>query len=140
LALWCSAAGASPSIAFLSRLVLFVIAVALTRFVSEGGLLFIQAFRPSDLFIAFVSTHPFTPRYLTVMAFVEKVFMFDLRTFLMPFFMDSFRIAKVTDIPLRPLTGAMRLSVLVSLIASSWSFLRLVYRKGTNTVMQGAGA
>jgi hypothetical protein len=40
------------------------------------------------------------------MAFVEKVFMFDLRTFLMPFFMDSFRIAKVTDIPLRPLTGS----------------------------------
>jgi hypothetical protein len=77
---------------------------------------------------------------LTVMAFVEKVFMFDLRTFLMPFFMDSFRIAKVTDIPLRPLTGAMWLSVLVSLIASSWSFLRLVYRKGANTMMQGAGA
>jgi len=138
--LWCWVAGASPSVALLSWLVLFVIAVALTRFVSEGGLLFIQAFRPSDLFVAFVGTRPFTPRHLTVMAFVEKVFMFDLRTFLMPFFMDSFRIAKVTDIPLRPLTGAMWLSVMVSMMASSWSFLRLVYRKGANTMMQGAGA
>jgi len=139
-ALWCAAAGASWSVAMLSWIVLFVIAVALTRFVSEGGLLFIQAFRPSDLFIAFVGTRPFSPRHLTVMAFVEKVFMFDLRTFLMPFFMDSFRIANVTQIPLRPLAKAMWLSILTSLVASSWSFLRLVYRKGANTMMQGAGA
>lgn len=138
--LWCAVAGASWGISLLSWLVLFVIAVALTRFVSEGGLLFIQAFRPSDLFIAFVGTRPFSPRHLTVMAFVEKVFMFDLRTFLMPFFMDSFRIARVVKIPLRPLAGAMWLSVLTSLVASSCSFLRLVYRKGANTMMQGAGA
>ncbi len=138
--LWCAAAGASWGVALLSWLVLFIIAIALTRFVSEGGLLFIQAFRPSDLFIAFVGTRPFTPRHLTVMAFVEKVFMFDLRTFLMPFFMDSFRIAHITKIPLRPLAGAMWLSILTSLVASSWSFLRLVYRKGANTMMQGAGA
>lgn len=138
--LWCVLAGASWSVALLSWLVLFVVAIALTRFVSEGGLLFVQAFRPSDLFIAFVGTRPFSARHMTVMAFVEKVFMFDLRTFLMPFFMDSFRIARVADIPLRPLTGAMGLSVMASLVASSWSFLRLVYRKGANTMMQGAGA
>ncbi|MCS7192834.1 MAG: hypothetical protein NZ937_07635 [Armatimonadetes bacterium] len=138
--LWCAIAGASWGVALLSWLVLFVIAIALTRFVSEGGLLFIQAFRPSDLFIAFVGTRPFTPRQLTVMAFVEKVFMFDLRTFLMPFFMDSFRIAKVTQIPLQPLAGAMWLAILASLFSSSWSFLRLVYQKGANTMMQGAGA
>jgi hypothetical protein len=138
--LWCSVAGASWGIASLSWLVLFVIAIALTRFVSEGGLLFVQAFRPSDLFIAFVGTRPFSERHLTVMAFVEKVFMFDLRTFLLPFFMDSFRIAQVTRLPLRPLTKAMALSVLASLIASSLSFLRLVYRRGANTMMQGAGA
>ncbi len=138
--LWCAASGASWSVSLLSWIVLFVISVALTRFVNEGGLLFIQAFRPSDLFIAFVGTRPFTPRHLTVMAFVEKVFMFDLRTFLMPFFMDSFRIAHFTKIPLRPLSRAMWLSILTSLVASSWSFLRLVYRKGANTMMQGAGA
>jgi len=138
--LWCWLAEASWGIASLSWLVLFVIAIALTRFVSEGGLLFVQAFRPSDLFIAFVGTRPFSERHLTVMAFVEKVFMFDLRTFLLPFFMDSFRIAQVTRLPLRPLTKAMALSVLASLIASSLSFFRLVYRRGANTMMQGAGA
>lgn len=138
--LWCAVAGASWIWVSLSWLVLFVIAVALTRFVSEGGLLFVQAFRPSDLFIAFVGTRPFRERHLTVMAFVEKVFMFDLRTFLLPFFMDSFRIAKIAQLPLKHLTRAMGLSALVSLLVSSWSFLRLVYRQGANTMMQGAGA
>ncbi len=138
-ALWCALAGASWTMALLSWLVLLVIAVALTRFVNEGGLLFIQAFRPSDLFIAFVGTKPLGERHMTVMAFVEKVFMFDLRTFLMPFFMDSFRIAHFARLPLRGLSVAMGLSVIVSFIASSWSFLTLVYRRGANTMMQGAG-
>jgi hypothetical protein len=138
--LWCVVSGASFSIALLSWITLFVIAISLTRFVSEGGLLFVQAFRPSDLFIALVGTRAFSERHMTVMAFVEKVFMFDLRTFLMPFFMDSFRIAHVTGLPIRRLSKAMWLSIIASLIASSWSFLRLVYRRGANTMMQGAGA
>ncbi len=138
--IWCALAGASFWVSLLSWIVLFVIAISLTRFVSEGGLLFIQAFRPSDLFIALVGTRPFSERHMTVMAFVEKVFMFDLRTFIMPFFMDSYRIAKVTYIPFLGLVKVMWLSIVTSLIFSSWSFLRLVYRRGANTMMQGAGA
>ncbi|MCS7254623.1 MAG: hypothetical protein NZ781_11455 [Armatimonadetes bacterium] len=137
---WCTLAGASFFVSLLSWVVLFFIAIALTRFVSEGGLLFIQAFRPSDLFIALVGTRPFSERHMTVMAFVEKVFMFDLRTFLMPFFMDSYRIAKVANIPINGLVKAMWLSIVISLVSSSWSFLRLVYRRGANTMMQNAGA
>lgn len=137
---WCALAGALYSVAILSWIVVFIIAISLTRFVSEGGLLFIQAFRPSDLFIAFVGTRPFSERHMTVMAFVEKVFMFDLRTFLMPFFMDIYRIAHVANLPLKPLIKAMWLSIMASLITSSWSFLRLVYRRGANTMMQNAGA
>ncbi|MCS7223167.1 MAG: hypothetical protein NZ959_01210 [Armatimonadetes bacterium] len=138
--LWCAIAGASFFWALISWLILMVIATALTRFVSEGGLLFVQAFRPSDLLFALLGTRPFTQRHMTVMAFVEKVFMFDLRTFLMPFLMDSYRIASVAELPVRPLFRSIGISIVSSLISSSWSFLSLVYRKGANTMMQGAGA
>ncbi len=137
---WCAIAGASLFWSLVSWLILMVMAIALTRFVSEGGLLFIQAFRPSDLLFALLGSRLFSQRHITVMAFVEKIFMFDLRTFLMPFFMDSYRIASVAKLPLSPLFRLIGTSVLASLVASSWSFLRLVYRKGANSMMQGAGA
>lgn len=136
---WCKAAGASFTVALLSWLIVLIIAIVLTRFVSEGGLLFVQAFRPSDLMIAAVGSAPIGAQTLTVMAFVEKVFMFDLRTFMMPSLMDSYRLAGGARINKHQLLPALIAAILVAVASSYWSLLTLVYHRGAVKMMTGSG-
>jgi hypothetical protein len=136
---WCKAAGASFTVALLSWVIVLIIAIVLTRFVSEGGLLFVQAFRPSDLMIAAVGSAPIGAHTLTAMAFVEKVFMFDLRTLMMPSLMDSYRIADGARINKRKLLPALVAAILVAVASSSWSLLTLVCHRGAVKMMTGSG-
>ena len=126
-----SAAGMSFPLALASLLLLFFIAIAITRFISESGLLFIQApFRPSDLVAQVVGTAALGPANLTILAFVQRVFMFDLRTFLLPSLLDGFRLADSPRLNRRTLAGAMMLSVAVAACTSYITVLLIGYTYG----------
>ena len=132
ISLLCAAAGMGFLIALLTFVLLCVIVLVLTRFVSEGGLLFIQApFRPSDMMKTFVGGSALGVRNLTVLAYLERALpMYDLRGFLMPSLMDAWRISDGVRLRRRQLVLPLAGGILVAMAASYFSLLFLAYRKG----------
>lgn len=135
IAIWCSLAGCRAWVAVVSILLLFMVSLVLTRLVSEGGLLFVQApFRPTDIYANTVGTGFLTPRDLTIHAFFQRVFMLDLRTFIMPSFMDSYKIADETGIDTRRLMPALALAIVVAIVSSYASMMYTAFRFGGVTL------
>lgn len=135
IAAWCSFAGMRAWVAVLSFLLLFMTALVLTRLISEAGLLFVQApFRATDIYANTVGTAWLTPSDLTIHAFVQRVFMLDLRTFVMPSFMDSYKIADEVGLNVRRLMLPLALSVIVAIVFSYASMVWTAYRFGAVTL------
>jgi hypothetical protein len=94
MCVWSVIAGVSL-IVFFSVIILFYIIIAMTRMVSEGGMLFIQTpFRPLDLIIPATGSSAIGAASLTILAYQEMIFMFDIRSFYMPSFMDSLKLSE----------------------------------------------
>jgi len=134
-ALWCSQAGMVGWFSVSSLGLYFVTALVLTRLVSEGGLLFIQApFRPTDIYQTFLGLRWVPVPSLVGASFVERVFMFDLRTFPMPSIMDAYKLAHEGKINLRKLMPALGLAAVVSIAASYYSLIATCYKHGAVTL------
>lgn len=131
-----AAAGVSFALALLSIALFLIVAVVLTRFVAEGGLLFIQApFRPSDIMITAVGTRPLGAVNLTVLAYGERALgLFDVRAFIMPFFMDTWRMCDAAEVPKRRLLPWLGVSVVVATVVSYAALLVMAYRYGAVTM------
>jgi hypothetical protein len=126
---WCSAAGAGPVLAVVSVILFGMVAVVLTRCVSEGGLLFIQApFRPLDMIGLAAGTGFIGPPAMTSMAFVQRVFMLDLRTFLLPSLLDSYKLAGQAGVSLRRLMFPIALAIGTAVASSYVAMMLIPYR------------
>jgi hypothetical protein len=126
-----SVAGVNFALALLVFILFLVIAIVLTRFVAEGGLLFIQApFRPTDMIATVAGINVLGAQTLTVLAYVERISMFDLRAFLMPSLTDTWRIADAMGIVKRRLVPALAASIALATVTSCASLLFIAYRHG----------
>lgn len=143
LALWGAAAGlaaiclwgAVAGAGFSSTLVLFVLYFAVhivaVRLVCEGGMLYVQhPFRPLNMILAATGTYSLGPQRLAILALFDHLWMLDNRSPLMPGVMQSLRLADEGSIPRRPLMAAMAGAVIVAIVASYASYLRLMYVEG----------
>ena len=134
MCVWWTQAGIRLWLAIVALLLFLLITTALARWVSEGGMLFIQApFRPVDIVGAFAGTPVIDPRSLTNLVFVQRVFIFDLRAFMLPSLLDAYKIAE-GRINRRALLAALLLGILVAIPVSYWSFMNTVYRRGAATL------
>jgi hypothetical protein len=131
-----AAAGLNFALGVLSMVLFLIVAVVLTRFVAEGGLLFIQApFRPTDIMAIAVGTRPLGVQNLTVLAYVERALgLFDVRAFMMPFFMDTWRMCDAAEVPKRRLLPALAASVVVATAVSYAALVIMAYRYGAVTM------
>jgi hypothetical protein len=128
---WCTAAGIGPTLAIVSLVLFGMVALVLTRCVSEGGLLFVQApFRPLDIIGVFAGTGFLGAPALTNMAFIERVIMLDLRTFLLPSLLDSYKLAGWSRVDLRRLMLPIALAIGVAVISSYAAMLWICYSYG----------
>ena len=130
LVLWCVAAGVPAGLAVVVLVFFLMFALVLTRLVSEGGLLFVQAFRPTDVIIAGAGTAILGARSQVVLSLVQKAFMFDLRTFLMPSLMDAYRLAASSGLNARRLLPWLFAAVLTATVSSYVALLLMTYRLG----------
>jgi hypothetical protein len=129
--LWSAAAGIGPLLAAVSLVLFGIVALVLTRCVSEGGLLFVQApFRPLDMIGVFAGTGFLGAPALTGMAFVQRVFMLDLRTFLLPSLLDAYKLAGWARLDLRRLMLPIALALVVAALSSYVAMLYLPYQYG----------
>jgi len=133
-----AAAGLNFGLAVLSIVLFLIIATVLARFVAEGGVLFIAApFRPSDIMVFAVGTRPLGAGNLTVLAYVERALaLFDVRSFIMPFFMDTWRICDGAEIPKRRLLPVLGVSVVIATVVSYAALIIMAYRYGAVTLEQ----
>ena len=118
--------------------------IAMTRMVSEGGMLFIQTpFRPLDLIIPATGSAVIGASNLTLLAYKEMIFMFDIRSSLMPSVMDALKLSEDSGVgkPTRParrarLGIAVFLSIIVAMAVSYIAIIIIGYRYGGANLSQ----
>ncbi len=126
-----SLAGLPYGLALLVLVLLLVVVLVLGRMIAEGGLLFIQApFRPTDMLLVTVSSSTLGPRSLTVLAFFERVFAFDLRAVLQPSLLDAFRLADGPPLARSALTRPLWLAIGLATVVSCAATLTIAFRHG----------
>jgi hypothetical protein len=74
------------------------------------------------------------PRSLAINTIQARAFRTDLTQLTMPHIMNSFKISDEVNIFRRPLMIAMAAAIVVALPISSYSFLKLTYKFGGNTL------
>jgi hypothetical protein len=132
---WSVAAGLSLHLALLMWTLYLVIAIALSRIVAEGGVLFVQqGWTPLGALAQIVNSggnHWLLPsQSLVPAALIQGPMMADLRAFLMPSFVQSFKLAHDRKINQKPLLALIFAVTFITLAMSLWMNVRLGYQHG----------
>lgn len=132
MVIWLVAAGMTTAYAVATLLIFLTICWGMSRLVVESGIMFAKAtqMRPSLLLQALVGAPAVPARSLTVLSFVEYVFMYDLKSFLMPQVLHAHKMADEAKMDRRHLYLAMGLGVVVSVLVAYWASLQVAYAKG----------
>jgi len=138
MCIWSIAAGVSLAVILTVLILFYITMIAMTRMISEGGMLFIQTpFRPLDLIIPVTGSNVIGPASLTILAYQEMIFMFDIRSSLMPGVMDALKLSEGSILgnakhPVRRarLGIAVILSIIVAMVVSYVTILVIGYRYG----------
>jgi len=142
---WSIAAGASLAVILPVLILFYITMIAMTRMVSEGGMLFIQTpFRPLDLIIPATGSAIIGASNLTLLAYKEMIFMFDIRSSLMPSVMDALKLSEGSTVGEKPTRPARRarlgiavfLSIIVAMGVSYVAILIIGYRYGGANLSQ----
>lgn len=150
MCLWSMAAGASLALILPVLILFYITMIAMTRMVSEGGMLFIQTpFRPLDLIIPITGSTILGSSNLTLLAYQEMIFMFDIRSSLMPSVMDALKLSEGSVIGVsisstankRPARRArlgisVILSIVVAMVVSYVTILIIGYKYGGANLSQ----
>lgn len=135
---WTVAAGVKIHVALVLWASYVAISLALTRLVAEGGLLFVQTgwlpIGPMGYLLGagpgkFVDVASAAPASM-----ISSSIMLDMRGFLLPSFVQGFKLAYDRRIAAKPLLALIGSCVLVSLALSLWVILRLGYNVGGLTL------
>jgi hypothetical protein len=135
---WSVAAGIRLDIALVLWASYLVTAIALTRVVVEGGLLFVQVGAPPlGLMAQLFGSGPgqwLAPSSIVPASFIQISMMTDLRAFLMPSFVQGFKLAHERKISARPLLALIFAVILITLSLSMWMNVKLGYENGGLTL------
>jgi hypothetical protein len=129
---WLNIAGMSLWVAALTYVIFLIICWGMARLVVESGILFAKAvqMRPTVLLTGLAGSGSFSPASLTILNFTEYVYMFDLKSFLMPQIMHGLKISDEARIDRRHMYWAMAVAVGVAVIVACWASLQIAYSKG----------
>jgi hypothetical protein len=131
MVVWLTLAGARPDSAALFLLIFVVVATTLARLVNAGGSIFVEcSWMPQDVALNFLGTKAVGAGSLTIMSFPERDYMFNQETILMPYLMDSLKIAHASRIPGRHLLIGVSAAFLVTILSANYMVLRLAYTHG----------
>lgn len=128
---WLKAAGMNPWVGlFMIGAFVLVVMLVLTRFVSEVGLLMLQpAFRPLDVWAVAAPKSALGAQNLTVLAFMNGIFMRDPRN-VMPALMDSMKGADMVGARRRSMAAGALIAIVVGAIVAAVVQLQVIYSRG----------
>ncbi len=136
---WSIAAGLSPVLAFGIWTLYVVIILALTRIIAEAGILFVQhGWSPlgtmGGIFGAGTGHALLNAQSLPAAATIQGGLMTDLRGFIMPSFIQGFKLAHDRKIALKPLLVLMLACSLITMAMGIYMNVRLGYAQGGLTL------
>jgi hypothetical protein len=136
--LWTAFAGAGIWVSLLMWLSYLVIAMGLTRIVAEGGLMFVHTgwmnLGPLAHLFRGGPGNLINETNAPAASVISGSLMFEMRGFLLPSFVQSFKLAHDRKIATRPLMGLIAGVTLVSFLISVWTIVRLGYMAGGLTL------
>jgi hypothetical protein len=138
IVLWLTLAGMNPLLAAVQMgIYIFVVAMIMTRAVSEGGWIQTEtSFLPSHLIGMVTPLHSLGAGSLTLTAFTNTMFYRDMRGVLFSPFLDFLKLAKETNTRFRALAWPLFIAVLVSFITAASFFIYLGYAHGALSFYQ----
>lgn len=132
IVIWTAAAGVRLDIALALWLTYLMLALVLTRVVAEGGILLVQSgwapLGPIAHLVGGGSGAWLSPASAVPAAFIQGALMTDMRGFLLPSFVQGFKLAHDHKIPMRRLSLLVAGAILVAMGIGWWNILRLGYR------------
>ncbi|MCE5240299.1 hypothetical protein LLH23_17685 [bacterium] len=137
LGLWGSAAGAQFVAVLVLMALFFLSHIVAVRLVCEGGMLYVQhPFRPFNMLLAGFGARGLGSHNTAILAYLDHLWMVDNRSPLMPGLMQSWKLADEGGINRRQLAQALALAIVLAVLSSYVSYLRLMYRYGGSTLHQ----
>ncbi len=135
LVAWTMAAGVNPLLAFLQWGLYLVIIIALTRIISEAGILFVQqGWLPLGTIGQITNAGQghwlLDGSSLPSASMIQGGLMTDLRGFIMPSFIQGFKLAHDRKIKLKPLLGLMLACSLITVAMGSYFNIKFGYQQG----------
>ncbi len=133
---WLMTAGVSFAVAAVTYIIFLVICWGMARLVVESGIMFakVTQMRPTRVLRGFVGPKSIAPQDLTVLAMVEYVFMYDLKSMMMPQLLHSLKMADEGGVDRKALYSALALAAAVAVAASYWASLKIAYAKGARAM------
>ena len=132
---WSIAAGLNPVLALAIWTLYLVIIVALTRIIAEAGILFVQhGWSPLGTLGQITGAGQghwlLGAQSLPPAATIQGALMTDLRGFIMPSFIQGFKLAHDRKIALRPLLVLMLACALITMAMGAYMNVKLGYAQG----------
>jgi len=127
---WLVKSGLPIHIAMLLMVAAFVVFIALTRVIVQGGMLVVKSpLTPQVFTIAAVGSNAIGLSGLTALAY-SFIWCADLKVFLMPYVAHSFKLVEEIKMNKRLITLSILIAVLVSMAGSIYTVMKLSYRYG----------
>jgi hypothetical protein len=132
--LWSCAAGVRPTVAVVFWFTYLVMAIGLTRVVVEGGLLCVNAgWMPLSPLAHLIGAGPgawLGPASGVPLAFMQNVFLIDMKGFLLPSFLHGFKLAHDRGLATRRLLPLVFAVILIALGLGIYTNVQLGYNYG----------
>ena len=132
---WTVAAGVRIDLAVMLWVTYLVFAIALTRLVVEAGLLMVNTgWMPLGPISGLLGNNAIAPSSVVPATIIGGALMTEMRGFLLPSFVQSFKLAHDRKIAARPLMGLIAACVLVSFGVAIWTIVHMGYNYGGLTL------
>ncbi|HEX8235809.1 MAG TPA: DUF6785 family protein [Abditibacteriaceae bacterium] len=131
--LWTIAAGVNTLLALAMWLTYLVVALGLTRVVAEGGLMFVHTGWMTLGPLAFLlggAGKMFSAASAAPASIISGSLMFEMRGFLLPSFVQSFKLAHDRKIAIKPLLALIAAVTVISFSVGVWMVIKLGYTEG----------
>ncbi len=134
---WTAEAGVRLDIAVVMWVSYLIVAIGLTRIVVEAGLLMVHTgWIPLGPIAGLMPKGWIPPSSVVPSSFIGGALMWELRGFLLPSFVQSFKLAHDRKIAARPLMGLIAACVVVSFAVAMWTIIRMGYDYGGLTLQK----
>lgn len=138
LAMWGIGFGQNWWAALVIIMLFYTVALGLTRLVSAGGCMYVEcSYLPQDVTNNFLGTRGLGYRNLTILAFQQRMFMFNQEVTWWPYLMNSLKMGHAVNLRGSHVAVAVAMSMVFAVGLSYYTAMHVIYHYGGVTLEKG---